>query len=160
MDIPPMDDNIMGNPPMNEPMNGTIGEPQGDMTMDDEEGDDPKKNIQRLAGELSQALRTYNQDQPQPDTDLNKYVMGMIVTQASKDMTSNEKDEIIKKIQKGESEMNDTEKNGEEMPMECIKRKNVNEIMDSTVSQEREGKREDKKMNNKLSKKNPFISNR
>ena len=165
--MPPMDDVMnnepMGNIPMNEPMDDNMGEPQDSVDLEngDEEGNDPKKNIQRLAGELSQALRMYNQDQTEPDTDLNKYVMGMIVTQAAKDMTSKEKDEVIKKIQKGETDVEDTDSEADEMPMESIKRTKVNEINDSTISQDRQGKREDKKMNNKnLSKKNPFISNR
>ena len=56
---PPMD--MMPNEPM--PMGNEMGEePMGDdmNSMGDEDGanDDPKKNIQRLAGELSQALRT------------------------------------------------------------------------------------------------------
>ena len=163
MDMTPMTNNSMDNMPMNEPMDNNMDNQQDGMGFDNEDAevDDPKKNIQRLAGELSQALRMYNQEQPQPDTDLNKYVMGMVVTQAAKDMTSNEKDEIIKKIQKGETDVEKTQVEDNDMPMECVDRKKVNEINDSTISQERQGKREDKVMNNKnLSKKNPFVSNR
>ena len=159
MDMTPMANDAMDNMPMNEPMDNQ----QDGIGFDNEEGegDDPKKNIQRLAGELSQALRMYNQEQPQPDTDLNKYVMGMVVTQAAKDMTSNEKDEIIKKIQKGETDVEKTPVEDNDMPMECVDKKKVNEINDSTISQERQGKRENKNMNNKtISKKNPFVSNR
>ena len=159
MDMTPMANDAMDNMPMNEPMDNQ----QDGIGFDNEEGegDDPKKNIQRLAGELSQALRMYNQEQPQPDTDLNKYVMGMVVTQAAKDMTSNEKDEIIKKIQKGETDVEKTPVEDNDMPMECVDKKKVNEINDSTISQERQGKREDKNMNNNtVSKKNPFVSNR
>ena len=159
MDMTPIANDAMDNMPMNEPMDNQ----QDGIGFDNEEGegDDPKKNIQRLAGELSQALRMYNQEQPQPDTDLNKYVMGMVVTQAAKDMTSNEKDEIIKKIQKGETDVEKTPVEDNDMPMECVDKKKVNEINDSTISQERQGKREDKNMNNNtVSKKNPFVSNR
>ena len=159
MDMTPMANDAMDNMPMNEPMDNQ----QDGIGFDNEEGegDDPKKNIQRLAGELSQALRMYNQEQPQPDTDLNKYVMGMVVTQAAKDMTSNEKDEIIKKIQKGETDVEKTPVEDNDMPMDCVDKKKVNEINDSTISQERQGKRENKNMNNKtISKKNPFVSNR
>lgn len=107
--------------------------PETDEYMDDEDNmmndemiDDPKKNIQRLAGELSQALRTYNMEQESPDTDLNKYVVGMIATQATKEMTSNEKNEIVKKIQKGETTDDDTEDNfGDDVPMEECKQNNV-----------------------------------
>ena len=105
MDIPPM------NEPMAEPMmGGDIEEPMGgEVGMGNEDDtQDPKKSIQQLAGELSQALRNYNQQQETPDTDLNKYVMGMVVAQTAKDMTPEEKDEIVKKIQKGNEEVTES----------------------------------------------------
>lgn len=146
IDLPPMGDMGGEMPPMDD---GGMGEePMGNK----EGADDPKKNIQRLAGELSQALRTYNDEQQSPDTDLNKYVVGMIATQAGKNMTSDEKNEIVKKIQKGES-MND-ENGGEEgndMAMEECKQ---NSVMDD----EQKGKRFNKRAVDL--KKNPFSSRR
>lgn len=155
---PPMD--MMPQEPMGDmgnempPMGGDeMGEdPMGVMGNEDEGADDPKKNIQRLAGELSQALRTYNDEQQSPDTDLNKYVVGMIATQAGKNMTSDEKNEIVKKIQKGESMEDD--KSGEEgndMAMEECKQ---NSVMDD----EQKGKRFNKRSIDL--KKNPFSSRR
>ena len=140
-------------------MNNDMGDDMADMNNndDDESVDDPKKNIQRLAGKLSQALRTYNMEQETPDTDLNKYVVGMIATQAAKDMTSDEKQEIVKKINKGETIEDNGEENidnnaeDNEMPMEECKQNNV---MDDE---------KDKKRFNKKSfdfKKNPFSSQR
>lgn len=138
-------------------MNNDMGDDMVDMNNDDESVDDPKKNIQRLAGKLSQALRTYNMEQETPDTDLNKYVVGMIATQAAKDMTSDEKQEIVKKINKGETIEDNGEENidnnaeDNEMPMEECKQNNV---MDDE---------KDKKRFNKKSfdfKKNPFSSQR
>ncbi len=134
-EMPPMGDEGMGEDPMG---NG-------------EGADDPKKNIQRLAGELSQALRTYNDEQQSPDTDLNKYVVGMIATQAGKNMTSDEKNEIIKKIQKGESVENENGGEGDEMAMEECKQ---NTVMDD----EEKGKRFNKRAIDL--KKNPFSSRR
>jgi hypothetical protein len=160
----PMDMNNMdmgGNNEMdmmgNDNMDNNMGDDMGDMNNDDESIDDPKKNIQRLAGKLSQALRTYNMEQEKPDTDLNKYVVGMIATQAAKDMTSDEKQEIVKKINKGETIEDNGEENidnnaeDNEMPMEECKQNNV---MDDE---------KDKKRFNKKSfdfKKNPFSSQR
>ena len=96
-------------------------------------------------------------EQESPDTDLNKYVVGMIATQAAKDMTSDEKQEIVKKINKGETIEDNGEENidnnaeDNEMPMEECKQNNV---MDDE---------KDKKRFNKKSfdfKKNPFSSQR
>ena len=149
----PQDPMPMGPEPMGD-MGGEIppmeDEPMGDMG-NEEGADDPKKNIQRLAGELSQALRTYNDEQQSPDTDLNKYVVGMIATQAGKNMTSDEKNEIIKKIQKGESVENENGGEGDEMAMEECKQ---NSVMDD----EQKGKRFNKRAVDL--KKNPFSSRR
>lgn len=148
MDMMPQEPMTMDNTPMmndEEPMDGI-----GDETMGDENNDDPKKNIQRLAGELSQALRMYNQDQESPDTDLNKYVVGMVATQAGKNMTSDEKNEIVKKIQKGESYENNNN-NDEEMAMEECNQNNV-------MNNEKDEKRFNKRAFD--FKKNPFSSRR
>lgn len=152
MDMMPNEPMPMGNEMGEDPMMGE--EPMGDdmNSMGNEDGanDDPKKNIQRLAGELSQALRTYNDEQTSPDTDLNKYVVGMIATQAGKNMTSDEKNEIVKKIQKGEDveEMND---GNEDMAMEECKQ---NQVMNDDENNKRYNKRSIDL------KKNPFSSRR
>ena len=96
--MPPMG----GNDPMmggEQPIGG-MEDPMMDSEMGDEEND-PKKEIQKLSGKLSQELRNYNNDQQSPDTDLNKYVAGMVIPQATKVMTSDEKAEVINKIKKG-----------------------------------------------------------
>lgn len=67
-----------------------------DAGVDADEHEDPKKYIQQLTGKLSQKLRDYNNNQE--DSDLNKYVAGMIVVQASKGLDQDAKDEIIDKI--------------------------------------------------------------
>jgi hypothetical protein len=152
MDMMPQEPVGMGEMPMNnmggdDPMmdaNGGTEEPmEGEGT-----ADDPKKNIQRLAGELSQALRTYNDEQQSPDTDLNKYVVGMIATQAGKNMTSDEKNEIVKKIQKGETVDDNVD---DDMAMEECKQNTV-------MNDGRDDKRYDKRAV-KL-KNNPFSSKR
>lgn len=69
-----------------------------DAGVDADEETDPKRYIQQLTGKLSQSLRTYNEQQPQPDTDLNKYVAGMISKQAAEGLTKADIDEIIAKL--------------------------------------------------------------
>lgn len=144
----PMDDNSMMD---NEPMGDNIN-PMNDT---DEFVDDPKKNIQRLTGELSQALRTYNDEQETPDTDLNKYVVGMIASQASKNMTSDEKNEIVKKIQKGE-DVESMDNNNDDMAM-TESNNMVNELNNMVTNDENNKERYEKKS---PQRKNPFISNR
>ena len=144
-------------PPMNgeESMNDMSMEepPMGDEPMDGE-ANDPKKSIQQLVGKLSQELRDYNNNQPNQDVDLNKYVAGMIIPQATSVMTDQDKNEVINKIQSGNVDAsNDSEPMGEEEPI-------VNEVINSLIDG-RNTKREDKKIrNNDVKKGNPFKANR
>lgn len=152
MDMMPKESMPMDNKSMmdNEPMGDNIN-PMNDT---DEAVDEPKKNIQRLTGELSQALRTYNDEQETPDTDLNKYVVGMIASQAGKNMTSDEKNEIVKKIQKGE----DVESMDNNDDMAMTESQNiVNELNNMVTNDENNKERYEKKS---PQRKNPFISNR
>ena len=96
---------------------------------------DPEKFIQQLTGKLSQSLKKYNDENPDDESGLNKYVAGMVATQAAKGLTEPEKNEIIKKINTGEvddeesEDMSDEEMGKEEgaeapeqeMPMESKK---------------------------------------
>ncbi len=164
--MPPMDMNqldMMGR--QGENMDMGMNTPQGDEMeggfSEDGNGEEntPKKEIQKLTGSLSQELRTYNDSQQEPDTELNKYVAGMILKQAGKSLTSKDRDEVIKKMDGGDSEdSNETN----DMPMESIKRKAkkiVNEILnDSLIDGER--KRENKKSSQPKNFRNPFQSNR
>jgi hypothetical protein len=181
--MPPMDDNM-------EMDNNDIS-PMDDMPMGGEEFDaginvdsnaDPKKYIQQLSGKLSQELRKYNQEQPQPDTELNKYVAGMIIPQASQGMTDQDKEEVINKLEKGnvddveQEPTNDMDFGTDEpidnniqptdnnMPMESVKKqmrmKDINEIIDSLLDKEIRKRGEKKVTNNKLSNNNPFLANR
>lgn len=184
----PMDDPMMGGgmPPMDAGMNqgpmmgGEQEQPMGDEPMMDDNGfdagvdadpeSDPKKYIQQLSGKLSQELRSYNQEQGTPDTDLNKYVAGMVIPQATKSMTDDDKKDVINKINKGvtDDDMNDgsdgADMGGGEMPMESrFSLDNIiNEIMGSVLNQDEDYRdREEKKITNKkVTNKNPFVSNR
>lgn len=173
--MPMEDPNMGGEIPMSgqDPMMG--GEqPMDEPMMDDEMGEenDPKKEIQQLSGKLSQELRNYNNDQQTPDTDLNKYVAGMVIPQATKVMTSDEKAEVINKIKKGMTD-DDLETDGSneymggnesmDMPMESKFNLDniINEIIGSIVNGDDNENREEKKITNKkITNKNPFVSNR
>lgn len=111
---------------------------------DFEEGNDPKNEIQKLAGELSQKLNDYV-SQNQNDSDTSKYVLNMISKQAVKNMDDKDKQDCINKIEKDESS-DDEEMNGDdetnEMPnnpndlmqMESVAKKNeLNESLTSLV---------------------------
>ena len=73
-----------------------------DAGVDADEEEDPRTYIQQLTGKLSQSLRAYNEDRPQPDTDLCKYVAGMINKQASAGLSEKDVKEILDKIEAGE----------------------------------------------------------
>lgn len=91
---------------------------------------DPEKFIQQLTGKLSQSLKKYNDENPDDESGLNKYVAGMVATQAAKGLTEPEKNEIIKKINTGDVDdesdeevdnEGDNETPEQEMPMESKK---------------------------------------
>lgn len=79
-----------------------------------DEDSDPKRYIQQLTGKLSQKLRTYNSELPSPDTDLNKYVAGMINKQAIEGLDNKDVKEILSKIKSDET-MDDEPDDGDEM---------------------------------------------
>lgn len=139
-EMPPMgsEENMEGD--FTPDLNG--GEPQSqeqqmdfdsnfDAGVEADEDTDPKKYIQQLTGKLSQTLNTYNNENGQPDTELGKYVLGMLVKQGTKGMDEEDKKEIIKKINlnnsdneempeenNGEESMDDETPEMNEMPME------------------------------------------
>ena len=155
---PPMQEPPMP-PAANEPMESPMDEPMGDQMMDNEmdgEMNDPKKSIQQLVGKLSQELRTYNDNQEGQDTDLNKYVAGMIIPQATKVMTDDDKNEVINKIKKGSTD-DMTPENGNMQDDEPI----VNEVINSLVNDKKDTRFEKHITNQEVkSRSNPFKTNR
>lgn len=143
--MPPMGSGEEVNGDMAMPMDGNQTPPQDEKLPSDfdsnfdagveaDEETDPKKFIQQLTGKLSQSLNSYNNENGEPDTELGKYVLGMLVKQGTKGMDEKDKKEIIKKINTDNSEeelpddseetaeepMNN-EMGGEEMQMESKK---------------------------------------
>ena len=130
-----------------------------DAGVDANEQEDPKKFIQQLTGKLSQSLRKYNKEQPQPDAELSKYVCGMIVKQAIEGLKPEDVEDIMKKIKSDDDFDNDTPEdnqlnnNGEsedmqpqtdqpeQMPMESLNRNHnqkIEEIFQDLISTEKE----------------------
>ena len=79
-----------------------------DAGIDTDEDKDPKRYIQQLTGKLSQSLRQYQNDLPSPDTDLNKYVAGMILKQATNGLTDKDTKEILKKMKNDEDDVDES----------------------------------------------------
>lgn len=73
-----------------------------------DEETDPKRFIQQLTGKLSQSLRSYNQSLPQPDTDLSKYVAGMILKQTAEGIPQGEMGELLSNAEDGSDDADET----------------------------------------------------
>lgn len=124
--------------------NGKFGQSQFDTNFDPgveaDEETDPKRFIQQLTGKLSQSLRKYNDDNGRPDVDLDKYVAGMVVSQAIKGLSQDDVDEILDKIKadnssKMQKQQNDKQESFENNGME----KNDSMLQSSNESTTREG---------------------
>jgi hypothetical protein len=122
--MPPMDD-----AEMNDEMGGEMPDAGNeeiptnfdsnfDAGVEADEETDPKRFIQQLTGKLSQSLNSYNNENGEPDTELGKYVLGMLVKQGVKGMDEKDKKEIIKKINTSEDELDTNENMSDEIPEE------------------------------------------
>lgn len=155
-DMPPMNDN---QPPMGDDGMNSEFDTNFDAGVDANEQEDPKKFIQQLTGKLSQSLRNYNKEQPQPDAELSKYVCGMIVKQAIEGLKPEDVEDIMKKIKSDDDFDNDTTEDNqlnnneeskdmqpqtdqpEQMPMESLNRNHnqkIEEIFQDLISTEKE----------------------
>lgn len=120
-DMPPMNDNPdeFGDEMMaNDSQMDSEFDTNFDAGVEADEDTDPKKYIQQLTGKLSQTLNTYNNENGEPDVELGKYVLGMLVKQGVKGMDEKDKKDIIKKINMGGNDESEEEDNTEEMPMD------------------------------------------
>ena len=121
--MPPMDGGMEGDNGINNEMMPDAGEQQMpsdfdsnfDAGVEADEETDPKRYIQQLTGKLSQSLNSYNNENGEPDVELGKYVLGMLVKQGVKGMDDKDKKEIIKKINTDDTEeLPDDEMMGDE----------------------------------------------
>ena len=157
-----------------------------DAGVDADEEEDPRTYIQQLTGKLSQSLRAYNEDRPQPDADLCKYVAGMINKQASAGLSEKDVKEILDKIEAGEdfkepdgdisngdeddnvdNEIKDPETknshegdgNSDTIPTESINRKELlDEIFNDILNNNKKEELLNKPIKNISFKKKPFTS--
>lgn len=170
--MPPMDNgnNAMGGmndtqndmPPIGNDMDNGFGDEnqEFDAGVEADSENEPKKYIQQLTGKLSQELRKYNQEQQNQDTELNKYVLGMLIPQASGNMTNQDKKEVIKKLQKNDIDDSGIENNTEEPPLDMDngepKMESVNKKGDIVDELTRETKKYRDRRKIKVSD-NPFV---
>lgn len=173
----PMDDG-MGMDEQMPPMDngGSEFDTNFDAGVEADEDEDPKKYIQQLTGKLSQELGKYNNELGEPDTELSKYVGGMIVKQVAKNLDDAGKKELIKKINTTDSsadedipteDMGDENLDGDapeqEMPMESyiLTKKDLAKLYENFNVVDNERKVDDLKINKetKLNERNkPFIA--
>ena len=144
--------------PMNEqpPMDDSL-ENQEQLGDDSENG--PGADVKKYSGELSQALNTYNDENPSDDEKINKYAINMIAAQVADYLSDKDKRSVIKKIQ-GENDTDDG-MSSDEQPMPQMESRIVKEISDELLNGRKGTKRDERKItNDDISKNNPFVSKR
>ena len=165
--MPPSTQPDMGNyPTMNEPMPDGGGNPNMDMGgfQEPDSGDDmmmnggngedesnPKNEIQKITGELSQKLNDYvskNQD----DSETSKYVLSMIAKQASKNMSDDDKKDVIRKIKSKSDDDDDM--------MSMDESRDIRETFTSALTKSDDKMDKPFKKVNMFNKVSPFFSNR
>ena len=171
--MPPMGGDPMGGgmPPMGgpddmggDPMGGDEGMDDGMPNAEDSEGG-PGSDVKEYSGELSQALNTYNEENPSDDDKINKYAINMIAAQVADYLSDKDKRSVIKKLNGNEDDMSSDEQptpdDGQE-PMPQMENRIVNEIVDELLNGRKGTKRDEKYItNNKVRKKgSPFASDR
>ena len=178
--MPQGDETDMGNGGMNneEPPLGDDGgmgndaPPMGDdgSMPEESEGNGVGKDVREYSGKLSQALNDYNQENPDDDERLNKYAINMIAAQVADNLSDKDKRNVIKKLKgigddddiEGDEKMDNGSMNarrnkGNDLQLESY----ISEIVSDILSSERHTRRGERKVtNNKVSRKNPFVSKR
>lgn len=124
----------MGNEFPQDEMNGNSEfDSNFDAGVEADEETDPKKYIQQLTGKLSQTLNSYNNENGEPDTELGKYVLGMLVKQGTKGMDEKDRKEIIKKINTNNTVESDDDS---EMPNDDIDGEVENNNLEDNIQME------------------------
>lgn len=163
--MPPMPlgpDPMMEQPPMDMPEDG---EAMGGEEADSEGG--PGADVKKYSGELSQALNTYNEENPSDEEKINKYAANMIAAQVADYLSDKDKRSVIKKLQgNGDDDevsdgMSPDEQPQGEEPMPQMENRIVREIADELLNGRKGTKRDEKFITNKdVTKNNPFVSER
>lgn len=149
-------------------MDGGVDSPDTMMGDDEENVNDPKEEIQKLTGKLSQKLNDYV-TQNQDDSETSKYVLSMIAKQASKNMSDDDKKDVIKKLKSSDDDtVEDDGIDGGDMgndPMEPpISESRMTETFTSAMSvfdsDKEDASRKKRIPVNPRVKRSPFYSNR
>ena len=157
--MPGVDPMMGGEPPMDAP-GGEGGEGS-------ENG--PGADVKKYSGELSQALNTYNEENPSDEEKINKYAVNMIAAQVADYLSDKDKRSVIKKLQgKGDDDDVSDEMSSDEQPMPNeqqptpqMENRIIKEITDELLNGRKPTKRDEKYVTNKkVTKRNPFVSNR
>lgn len=132
--------------------------------MDAPEGEDseggPGADVKKYSGELSQALNTYNEENPNDEEKINKYAANMIAAQVADYLSDKDKRNVIKKIQGNDDDEGDG-MSPDEQPMPQMESRIVKEITDELLNGRKPTKRDEKFITNSdITKHNPFVSKR
>jgi hypothetical protein len=88
-----------------------------DAGVEADEATDPKKFIEQLTGKLGQSLRKYTEEQGQPDFELEKFAINSLLSAThTAEMDSQDKEDIIKKVNTSGSDGEDNEDTGSDNP--------------------------------------------
>lgn len=136
---------------INDDMNDELQNTSDDMNLDNPNSSSPKNEIQKVTGKLSQLLNDFNNEND--DSELNKYVLKMIVKQAVKGLNQDDKDDVLNSFENDDMDNNDM--NHEDDINESI---NLTEFIDNIVNTN--GAKKQKIPYNQQSLNNPFISKR
>ena len=149
--------------------------PEGEDPMVGPEGEEDSENgpgadVKKYSGELSQALNTYNEENPSDEEKINKYAVNMIAAQVADYLSDKDKRSVIKKLQgNGDDDDVSDEMSSDEQPMPDeqqepmpqMENRIIKEITDELLNGRKPTKRDEKYVTNKkVTKRNPFVSNR
>ena len=161
-------------PPMPQmPIGGSTGADQmGEETPGEEPPIGPDENeggagsdVKKYYGELSQALNTYNEENPNDDDKINKYAINMIAAQVADYLSDKDKRSVIKKLKGDSDDMSSDEQpnqmGGEEQPQMEMENRIVKEMADELLNGRKSVKRDEKYITNKEVTKgaSPFVYN-
>lgn len=158
-DIPPMPNNNFNefdggmeqDDSVNNDINDELQNTENDMNLDNPNSSSPKNEIQKVTGKLSQLLNDFNNENE--DSELNKYVLKMIVKQAAKGLNQDDKDDVLNSLEN--DDMDDNDMNNEDDINESI---SLTEFIDNIVNTQDTKKQKIPYNQQRLN--NPFISKR
>ncbi len=148
------------------PMEGPEGEtPMGGPEGEEDSENGPGSDVKKYSGELSQALNTYNEENPSDEEKINKYAANMIAAQVADYLSDKDKRSVIKKLQgNGDDDVSDgmsSDEQPQEEPMPQMENRIVKEIADELLNGRKGTKRDERFITNKdITKHNPFVSKR